>query len=275
MHRAGAVGGADAGGHALGRFNRYRKGGAVHRAIARGHGGSFKIAALACQRQANQATAKAGHEVDGLGRDVVGCEHQVAFVSRSPRQRGMTMRPARISATISATGETGTGSGWSWRVSLGPGWRAPCRFHGRMRPGQRTCAMQRCRKGAVRTAGVCRQREILVQPMCWRGFMVSAAACIQPSRSSTTSGGRIGHAVAARSPGLFSSGDRPDSRWRSTRCLRAAAPGRCGKCRCGRSWPVNAARPACSSGWSPRHRIGRCCRAGGRCTAGASGVLMV
>ena len=38
------------------------------------------MAAFARQRQADQATAEAGHEVDGFGRHVVGGEHQVAFV---------------------------------------------------------------------------------------------------------------------------------------------------------------------------------------------------
>ncbi len=38
------------------------------------------LAALARQRQADQAARMAGHEVDGRGRDVVGGEHEVAFV---------------------------------------------------------------------------------------------------------------------------------------------------------------------------------------------------
>ena len=35
---------------------------------------------LARQRQADQAAAEARHEVDGFGRDVVGGQHEVAFV---------------------------------------------------------------------------------------------------------------------------------------------------------------------------------------------------
>ena len=38
------------------------------------------FARLAAQGQAHEAAAEAGHEVDGLGADVVGREHQVAFV---------------------------------------------------------------------------------------------------------------------------------------------------------------------------------------------------
>ncbi len=44
-------------------------------------GGRLQVlAAVARERQADQAAAEAGHEVDRLGRDVVGGEHQVAFV---------------------------------------------------------------------------------------------------------------------------------------------------------------------------------------------------
>ena len=53
----------------------------VVRAVARGHRRQVQaLAALAGQRQADQAAAEARHEVDGLGRDVVGRQHQVAFV---------------------------------------------------------------------------------------------------------------------------------------------------------------------------------------------------
>jgi hypothetical protein len=38
------------------------------------------FAAFAGEGQADQATAKAGHEIDGVWRDVLGGEHQVAFV---------------------------------------------------------------------------------------------------------------------------------------------------------------------------------------------------
>ena len=51
------------------------------RAVARRHGRQVQaLAALARERQADQAAAEARHEVDRLGRDVFGGEHQVAFV---------------------------------------------------------------------------------------------------------------------------------------------------------------------------------------------------
>ena len=50
-------------------------------AVARHHGRQAQaLAALAGERQADQAAAEARHEVDGFGRDVVGGQHQVAFV---------------------------------------------------------------------------------------------------------------------------------------------------------------------------------------------------
>ena len=50
-------------------------------AVARHHRRQLQaLAALARERQADQAAAVARHEVDGLGRDVVGGEHEVAFV---------------------------------------------------------------------------------------------------------------------------------------------------------------------------------------------------
>ena len=49
--------------------------------VAAGHGVQLQaLAAFARERQADQAARMAGHEVDGLGRDVVGGEHEVAFV---------------------------------------------------------------------------------------------------------------------------------------------------------------------------------------------------
>ena len=81
LHGARAVSGRNAGGHALGGFNGHGKRGALFVAIAHCHGWQLEqFAAFAGQGQANQAPAKAGHEVDGLRRDVVGGEHQVAFV---------------------------------------------------------------------------------------------------------------------------------------------------------------------------------------------------
>ena len=53
----------------------------MRRAILQRHGRQLQVlAALAGERQADQATAVLGHEVDRFGGDVVGGEHQVAFV---------------------------------------------------------------------------------------------------------------------------------------------------------------------------------------------------
>ena len=80
-HGARPVGGRDAGGDAGRGFDRDRERGAMDRAVARRHRRQLQsLAALAGQRQADQATAEAGHEVDRLGRDMVGRQHQVALV---------------------------------------------------------------------------------------------------------------------------------------------------------------------------------------------------
>ena len=76
-----AVVGGDAGGDAGGGLDRHRERRAVLGAVAAGHRRQAKaLAALARQRQADQAAAMLGHEVDRLGRHVVGGQHQVAFV---------------------------------------------------------------------------------------------------------------------------------------------------------------------------------------------------
>ena len=50
-------------------------------AVARHHGRQAQaLAALARERQADQAAAEARHEIDGFRRDVLGGQHQVAFV---------------------------------------------------------------------------------------------------------------------------------------------------------------------------------------------------
>ena len=50
-------------------------------AVAHRHGGELQaLAAIARQRQADQATAMLGHEIDGLGRDEFGREDQIALV---------------------------------------------------------------------------------------------------------------------------------------------------------------------------------------------------
>jgi hypothetical protein len=81
LHGAGAVGGGDAGGHALGGLDGDGEGRGMFGAVAGRHGRQLQqLAALAGQGQADQAAAEAGHEVDGLGRDVVGRQDQVALV---------------------------------------------------------------------------------------------------------------------------------------------------------------------------------------------------
>ena len=78
---ARTVSGRDAGGYALSSLDGDCESGAVDRTVASGHWGELQIfAALAREREANQATAKAGHEVDGFGGDVVRRQHQVTFV---------------------------------------------------------------------------------------------------------------------------------------------------------------------------------------------------
>ena len=75
------VGRRDAGADALRRFNRSGKGRAITRAVAAGHGRQAQLlATLARQRQAHQAAGMGRHEVDGLWRDVLGRQHQIAFI---------------------------------------------------------------------------------------------------------------------------------------------------------------------------------------------------
>ncbi len=81
LHRARAVRRRNAGAHTLRRLYRYRECRAFFVAVARHHGRQLQVfAVLARQRQADQAAAKACHEVDGLRRHVVGRQHQVALV---------------------------------------------------------------------------------------------------------------------------------------------------------------------------------------------------
>ena len=72
LHGARPVGCRYARGDALGGLDGYGEGGAVGGAVAQGHGWQAQeLAALAGEGQADQAPAKAGHEVDGIGRDMV------------------------------------------------------------------------------------------------------------------------------------------------------------------------------------------------------------
>ena len=78
---AGAVGGADAGGDALARFDGFGEGGAEGRLVGAGHGSQpQEVAALLGEREADEPAAEAGHEVDGLGGDFFGGHGEVAFV---------------------------------------------------------------------------------------------------------------------------------------------------------------------------------------------------
>jgi hypothetical protein len=77
----GAVGRGNAGGDAFGGFDRYGEVGAVGSAVTGSHHRQVELlAAFLGQRQADQAAAVFGHEVDGFGSDELGGEHQVALV---------------------------------------------------------------------------------------------------------------------------------------------------------------------------------------------------
>ena len=73
--------GGDAGSDALARLNGLGEGGAEARGVLLGHGRQIEeVGALLCQREADEAAAESGHEVDGFGSDEFGREGQVAFV---------------------------------------------------------------------------------------------------------------------------------------------------------------------------------------------------
>ena len=71
----------DAGGDSLGCLDRHRERRRMFGAVAHGHRlQAQQFAALARQRQADQAAAEAGHEIDGLRRDMLGRKDQIALV---------------------------------------------------------------------------------------------------------------------------------------------------------------------------------------------------
>ncbi len=77
----GAVGGGDAGGDAFAGLDGLGECGAEARGVLLGHGEEAQVVgALLGQGEADEAAAVAGHEVDGLGGDVLGGEGEVAFV---------------------------------------------------------------------------------------------------------------------------------------------------------------------------------------------------
>ncbi len=77
----GAVVRRDAGGDALARLDRHGERGLVPRAVLRRHQRQGELfAALAGQRQADQAARVAGHEVDRVRRGELRGDDKVAFV---------------------------------------------------------------------------------------------------------------------------------------------------------------------------------------------------
>src|SRR5260370_41996858 len=76
-----AVSGADSGGYAEPRINGLAEGRTMRGSVNRGHEREMQIvAALFGQREANEAAAVLGHEVDGVGRDFLGGAGPVALV---------------------------------------------------------------------------------------------------------------------------------------------------------------------------------------------------
>ena len=77
----GAVGGGNAGGDALRRFDGNSKVGTVLRAVFLGHHGQAEpLDHAAFHRQANQSARVFDHEVDGFGGDELRRHQQIAFV---------------------------------------------------------------------------------------------------------------------------------------------------------------------------------------------------
>ena len=81
LHRVRAVVRGDSGRDPLARLDRDREGGLEGRLVLRRHQVEAQlVAALAGQREADQAAAVRGHEVDGVRRDELGRHHEVALV---------------------------------------------------------------------------------------------------------------------------------------------------------------------------------------------------
>ena len=81
--RVGAIGRADPGRHAVARFDADRERRAERRAAAPGslHHREAELVDLRFgERDADEAAPVHGHEVDGLGRDVLGRHREIAFV---------------------------------------------------------------------------------------------------------------------------------------------------------------------------------------------------
>src|SRR4051794_19587015 len=81
LDRARAVGGRDAGGHAVARLDRDGERGLERRLVLGRHQVEPElVAALRLERQADQPAPLLGHEIDGLGRGELGGESEVALV---------------------------------------------------------------------------------------------------------------------------------------------------------------------------------------------------
>ena len=81
LDRVAAVGGRDAGRHALARLDRDREGGAERRLVVVGHRPQAElVGALLGQAEADQPARVRGHEVDRLGRRELRRDHEVALV---------------------------------------------------------------------------------------------------------------------------------------------------------------------------------------------------
>ena len=80
-NRRRTVGRADAGGHALARLNRNGEGSGKLRGVVLDHGTQVELAGLLVgQGQADEPAPVGGHEVDGLGRDLLGGVDEVTLV---------------------------------------------------------------------------------------------------------------------------------------------------------------------------------------------------
>ena len=80
-HRARPVGGRDAGGHAFARLDRGGEGGLVAGLVVPGHQRQVEpLDPVLVHGEAHQAAAEADHEVDRLGRHLLGCDNQIAFI---------------------------------------------------------------------------------------------------------------------------------------------------------------------------------------------------
>ena len=81
QHRGGAVSGRNAGADTAPGLDGYGKTGFEGRCVVIDHERQIeRIHFFRCQRQADQATAICGHEVDGVRRDFFGGHAEIAFI---------------------------------------------------------------------------------------------------------------------------------------------------------------------------------------------------